>query len=287
MGYPSRAKSSRNYGRGRGIPRREKAKAKAKEKKQRSSISFISEENQAPTTEEVAERTVNTLHNLGNQRFAVSPFSEHLSRWLVNLKDVLSEFEENPGTTVDDQFAKECTQILSNVELDLGKMRDKEASSGEAFKILSDNRILLEQAEQDYAAKTKEIEARKDTEIKRLTGNVDAIKEEFERIARIKTGIFRAVSKEAKAKKEAEATQRISAAQSELTSTVQHFTAEQEKMRDEHEKRKQAINEQIRDQEEEVESQEVDGSLETRRAACEALASTMNSFLERKRLLHH
>jgi hypothetical protein len=269
------------------MPRREKAKARAKEKKHRSSGSFISEENQAPTTEEVAERTANTLHNLGTQRFAVSPFSEHLSRWLVNLKDILSEFEESSGTTVDDQFAKERTQILSNAELDLGKIRDKEASSGEVFKILSENRILLEQIEQDYAAKTKEMEERKNNEIKRLTGNVDAIKEELDRIARIKTGIFRAISKEDKAKKEAEATQRLNAAQSELTSAVQHFTAEQEKLRDEYEGRKQGITEQIRDQEKEVESQEIDGSLETRRAACEALANAMNSFLQRKGLLNH
>jgi hypothetical protein len=226
---------------------------------------------------------------LGNQRFAVSPFSEHLSRWLVNFKEVLSEFESSPGINVDDQFAKERTLILTDVELDLGKRRDKEASGGETFKILSDNRILLEQTEQDYASRTKEMEERKNTKIKRLTGNVDAIKEELDRIARMKAGRFRAISKETKAKKEAEATQRLNAAQSELTSAVQHFTAEQEKLREEHERRKQVIMEQIRDQEKEVESQEIDGSLETRRVACETLANAMNSFLQRKGLLlsHH
>jgi hypothetical protein len=268
------------------MPRREKAKAKVKERKHRSTGSFLSEENQTPTTEEVAERTVNTLHNLGKQRFLVSPYSEHLSRWLVNLKEVLYEFEESFSTTLDDQFAKERTQILSNAELDLGKIRDNEAYSGECFKILSDNRILLEQIAQDHAVEMKEIEERKNTEIKRLTSNVDAIKEELDRIARMKTGIFRAISKEAKARKEAEATQRVNSARSELTSAVQQFTAEQEKMRDEHERKRQAINEQIRDQEKEVESQEIDGSLETRRVACEALTKAINSFLQRKGLLH-
>jgi hypothetical protein len=266
------------------MPRREKAKAKAKEKKHRSSGSFISEENQTPTTEEVVDRTVNTLHNLGNQRFAVSPFSEHLKLWLVSLKEVLSEFESSPGIIVDDQFEKERTQILSDVELDLGRRRDKEASGREAFRILSDSRILLEQTEQDYAFKTKEREKRNNAEIKRLTGNVDAVKEELDRIARMKAGRFRAISKETKAKKEAEATQRLNAAQSELTSATQHFAAEQEKLREEHERRKQVITEQIRDQEKEVESQEIDGSLETRRVACETLANAMNSFLQRKGL---
>jgi hypothetical protein len=268
------------------MPRRERAKAKARERKRHSSGSFISQENKAPTTEDIADRTLQTLRNLGNQRFAVSPFSEHMDRWLVNLKDALSEFETSPGIAADAQFAKERAQILSNVEHDLEQRRRKEASGGEAIKSLSDNRILLEQIEEDHAAATKEIEQRKDTGIKLLTGKVDGIKEELERIARMKTGIFRAISKKAKAQREAEATQRLNAAQSELASAVQHFTVEQERLRDEHEKRKQTVIEQVRDQEKEVESQETDGSLEARRAACEALTNAVNSFLQRKELSH-
>jgi hypothetical protein len=45
--------------------------------------------------------------------------------------------------------------------------------------------------------------------------------------------------------------------------------------------------EQIRDHEKEIENQEIDGSLETRRAACEALINAVNSFLQRKGLQHH
>ena len=85
MGYQSRARSSRNYGRGRGIPRHEKAKAK--EKKNGSSSKFASGENQIPVIEKLGDRTLNTLRNLGNQRFAVSPFGEHMDRWLLNLKE--------------------------------------------------------------------------------------------------------------------------------------------------------------------------------------------------------
>jgi hypothetical protein len=268
------------------MPRRERAKAKAREKKRPSRDKFIPEENQPPTIEEVAERTMNTLHNLGNQRFAVSPFSENLNRWLVNLKNILSEFESSPDITVDDQFAKERTRILSDIELDLGKRRDKEASADETFRILSSNKILLEQTEEDYSAETKHMNERKDTEIKRLTNNVEGLKEELDRIARIKTGIFRTTSKKTKAQKEAEAAQRLNAAQTELTSAVQHFTAEQEKLRDEHERKKQTIIEQIRNQQKEAESQETDSSLEPRRAACEALANAVNSFLQRKKPTH-
>jgi len=285
MGYQQRVRSPGNSGRGHGIPRREKAKAKGQ--KRRSTGGLISEEKNVPTSEEIANRTLNTLRNLGVQRFALSPFSEHLDRWLVNLRDVLSEFESSLGITAGDQIARECWQILSNVELDLGKRRMEEASVGEVVKSLSDNRMLLERIEEDYATATKKLEGRKDTEMKRLSANVDGITQELNRITRMKTGIFGAISKKTKAQRETEAMQRLNAAQTELTLAVQHFTAEQERLQEEYRGRKQVVMEQIRDHEKEIENQEIDGSLETRRATCEALINAVNSFLQRKGLQHH
>lgn len=285
MGYQQRARSPGNSGRGRGIPRREKAKVK--EQKRRSAGSLISEEKNVPTPEEIANRTLNTLRNLGNQRFALSPFSEHIDRWLVNVRDILSEFESNLGITADDQIARECWQTLSNVELDLEKRRYEEASVGEAVKSLSDNRMILEGIEEEYATATKKLEGRKDIEMKRLSANVDGITQELNRMTRMKTGIFRAISKKTKAQKETEATQRLNAAQTELTLAAQNFTTEQEKLQEEYKGRKQVVMEQIRDHEKEIESQEIDGSLEARRAACEALINAVNSFLQRKGLQHH
>jgi hypothetical protein len=263
---------------------REKAKARAKGQKRRSGKGYILQEDQVPTSKEIVEKTLSRLRNLGNQIFALSPFSEHFGRWLIDLRVVLSEFESNPTVSADDYFVKECSRILSNVELELEKRRREEVSCDEAIKSLSDNRILLEGIEEEYAAGTREIEERKRSEIKRLSSNVDGFSEEVNRIARMKTGIFRAVSKKEKAEKEAGATQRLSSAQGELASAVQNFVAEKEKLRNEHEKRKQTLMEQIRDEEKEVENQDVDGSLETRRAACEALVNAVNALVAREKV---
>jgi len=266
---------------------RKKAKAKVMGRKRRSSGSYISEEKHVPTLEEIADRTLNIVRNLGNQRFGLSPFNEHFGRWLVNLRDVLSEFESSPTIGVDDQFVKERSQILLNVDLELEESRRKEASRQEAIKSLSDNGILLKRIEEECATRTKEIEARKDSEIKRLSSNVDGLREELDRIARMKTGIFRVVSKKARAQKEAEVTQRLNAAQRELALAVQHFNSEQERLRFEYERRKQPVIEQIRDHQKEIENQEIDDSLESRRAACEALVNAVNALLQRKRFSLH
>jgi chromosome segregation ATPase len=270
------------------MPRHQKARARAKTKRRkRRPDASVFEENYVRSSEDVADRTLGRLRNLGNQSFPVSPFSEHIGRWLKDVRDVLSEFELSLTISPDDQFVKERSQILSNVELQLEERRRNEASLEGNVKSLSDDRILLEGIEQEYTSRTREAEGQKDIEIKRLSDNVDALRKELDRVVRTKTGIFRALSKKTKARKEAEAAQRLNSAQSELTSTVQRFTAEQEKLRNEYEKRQQAIAEQIRHLQKEVENQEVDGSIEARRAACEALVNAVNAFLRRERSSPH
>jgi hypothetical protein len=264
------------------MSRHEKAKVKAKGKKHRSRRSYISEENDVPTSEEVAGRTLNTLHILGNQRFALPPFYEHFGRWLDNLGYVLSKFESSPAIRVDDQFVKECSQILSNIELQLEKRRCKEVSNDESIRSLLDKRIFLERIEKEYTIKTKEIKGCKDREINRLSRIFEGLREELDRINRIKTGIFRVISKKTKAKKEAEATQRLNSAQKDLKEAVQYFTAEEDRLRDEYEKRKHLVIEQIRDLQKKTENQEFDHSIEDRQAACESLANVVSALLHRK-----
>jgi hypothetical protein len=282
MAYQSRVRSPGSSGRGRGVPRRKKAKARAKRQKHRSSGSHIWDENRVPTSEEVVDRTLNRLRNLGSQRFAVSPFSEYFGRWLGNLRDVLSEFESSQTISADDQFLKERSQILSDVELPFEEIRRNEASREEAVKSLSDNRILLERIEEENASRTREMERLKDGEIKRLSSNIDGLREEVNRIARMKTGIFRGISEKARAQKEAEATERLNSGERELALAVQHFAAEQERVREEYERRKRPVIEQIQDLQKEIEKQEIDGSVEARRAACEALVNAVNALLQRK-----
>jgi hypothetical protein len=282
MGYRTQTSSPKSAGRGHQTSRHEKKKTRGK--KHHSSGKYLLEEEHVPTSEEAVEKTLSRLHSLGNQTFAVFPFSVYFDDWLVNLKDVLIAFESSPSVSVDEPFVKERSQILADVERELEEVRRNEASLRDAIKSLSDNRILLERIEEEYATRARAIEERKNSEIARLHSNIDGFRGELDDLARVKAGLFRAVSKKAKAQKEAEATQRLNDAQSELELTVQNSTAEQESLRSEYEKRKQLVIEQIGNLQKEVEGAEVDGSLEARRAACEALVNAVHAFLQRKTL---
>jgi chromosome segregation ATPase len=265
------------------VPRREKTKAK--EHKHPPVGKYAPETDNVPTSEETVNKTLNTLHNLGNQRFALAPFSEHLNRWLLNLNQAISEFESDPRMIPDDQFTKQYSQIVTNIESDLEKTLQKEATATKAIRSLSEDRVLLEQIEKNYNEATLEIQHRKVAESKRLSLNMDLCKEELDHITQMKTGIFR-MSKKNKAQKEAEATQLVNTAESELASANERFAEEQEKLKQEYQRKKQPIIERIQEYEKEIQNQEIDSTLEGRQAACEALINTVNSFLQRKQLSH-
>jgi hypothetical protein len=265
----------------------QRKKAEARRQKHQSGDKRLLEEDHVSTSEEVVDKALVRLHSLGNQVFGLFPFNEYFDDWLVNLKDVLSDFESNSAIGADDQFIEECSRILSSVERELEERRRKETVHDGAMRSLSDNRSLIEQIDEEYATSKREIEGRKDSEIKRLSRNVQGLKEELDHIAQIKTGIFRSISKEAKAQKETEATQRLNLAQSDIQLAVQHFTAEQEKLQNEFEKRKQPTLGQTKNLQKEIENLEIDGSLEVRRAACEALVNAVNVFVQRKEFSLH
>jgi hypothetical protein len=263
------------------VQRRKKAKVKGQ--KRRSGGSYALEETHVRTSEEVLAEVLNRLRSLGNQRFALSPFSEHFGRWFGTLRDAMFEFESMPTIGVDDQFLKERSQILSNVELELEERRREEASLDKITESLSGKRVLLQQIEDEHYARMRQVEGQEASEIKRLSTSVEGIREELDRIAKMKTGILRRFSEKAKAQKVAEATQRLNSAQTELASATEHFNAEKQRLLMEYEGGKRPVTEQIRDLQKEVEKLEVDGSLEARRAACEALADAVNALVERKR----
>ena len=280
MGYKSQTGSRRSSGRKFQKSQHEKAKAKAQ--KHTSGGRYAQEETPVPPLGEVVEKTLVKLRNLGSQKFAVSPFSQYFDDWLVNVREVLSEFESSPAVVVDEEFVKERSQVFLDVEREFAETRLKETALDETAKNLPDANHLVVQIDAEYAAKSRENGLKRNSEVQRLTRNVHDLEEELDRVSRMKTSLFGSFSKKAKAQKDAEATQKLHSAKNGLELVVQNFKVEQEKLHDEYEKRKQAAMEQVQRIEKDIETLETDGSLEARRAACEALVNGVNALLQRK-----
>ncbi len=282
MGYQPRARAPQDYGRRQERSGHERAKAKAEKKKRRSSRDYISDEKHVPTLEEVSEKTLNSLRILGSQRFALPPFYGHFNRWQANLESVLSEFESDPATGVDELYMKERSKTVSNVSVQLRKARRNEASRAETAEKLSEKRSLLGRIEREYANKTNEINERKNRETSKLSQEINSLKEELSREAETKKGIF-GFLKKAESPEKAEAAQKLRQAQEHLNMAELNFASEKEQSRDEYEKLKQLVADQVRDLQEEVEGEETDFSLEHREAACESLSNAVNALIQRKK----
>jgi len=280
MSYRPQKSSHRNTRRGRRKLHHEKAKRKGQ--KHRSGGKYLLEESEAPTSEEAVEKTLGRLNSLGGQIFAFSPFSKYFDEWLLSLKSVLSEFESNPAVNVDEEFVKERSQIIANVELKLSERRGEEAVLEKATRRLVKQNNLLVQSDTEYAFATQKLASKRNREIKRLTRKVHDFEEELDETNRMKTSIFSPFARRAKSHKMAELTRKLDAAKSELESVVKAFEVEQEKLHDEYEKRKQTIIEQVQNLEKEGEGLDIDGSVEDRQVACEALVNAVKALLQRK-----
>jgi len=256
-------------------------KAKRKEHKHQSCGKYVLEEKPTPTVETIVEKTVSRLKGLGSQIFALSPFSQYYDDWLINLKSVLHEFEANPGMKVDNMFIDEREKIIANIELRLAQKRIDESAREIAVKKLAEKNHSLLQIDTEYAAATHKLSSEKNSQIQDSTRNLHELEEELDRTNQLKTSIFSSFSKRAKAQKIAEITQKIDSAKSSLESVLRSFEIEQEKLHDKYEKKKETVINEVRELEKEVETLEIDNSLEDRKGACETLASAVKALIQR------
>lgn len=280
MGYRGQTGSRRSSGEK--FQKSSHDKAKSKTQKNKSGVKYALEEAPVLSAEEVAQKTLNSLDKLGSQTFALSPFSQYFDDWLVNLRQVVSEFEASPAITVDETFVKERTQMLADVEGELAKRRLKETELETFAKALSENNHLLVEIDAEYAAQTRELAKKRNSSIERLTKNVHDLEEELSRTEQIKTNFLNPFARKAKTQKKAEVAQKLDAAKKELELAVQGFGVEQEKFHDEYAKKKQAAIEKVQSLEKEIVNIETDSSLQTRQTGTNALASAVKGLLQRK-----
>ena len=280
MGYQPRKKLSRDA-----IHEYRKSlqeKSKNRKRIRDSHGSLPAEKAQIFTEKEISEATLRRVHTLGSQKFGSSPFSEHFNRWLTNVSMVLDEFQTHPDIKVDKQFVTECTQTLSTIGSQLKERRRQETSLDQELKNLAYCRERLNQINSEYAAIASKIRGQKNRDIRRINSSINRLKEEQEEVIRMKTGLFRSVSKKEREQKEIVIVEELNNKQTELEIVILDFKNQQIILQDNYEKKKEPVLEQIYDLKKKIRHMDMDDSLEDRWFACEALIDSINSFLQRK-----
>ena len=202
------------------------------------------------SAKDLVEKTLIESNRLGNQVFPLPPFGQYFDNWLVNLRQMVSEFESNSTIKVDEQFVKDRSQILLDVESVLAQKRLEESNLSEDEKALADNSQLLEESYKEHAEKTKELSSKRDSEVERITKRIHELENEIAKREATKIRIFKYKSRKEyniARKKAAEKLDRtkddLKAAKTELEVVLQSFSVDQENLDDEYEKKNKEVTE--------------------------------------------
>jgi chromosome segregation ATPase len=254
---------------------------KPKEKKKRVTVKKTQGKTKELSATEVTEQTINSISKLGNQVFALSPFSQYFDDWLLNLRNELTEFESNPAIKVDEQFMRERAQIFLDVEAALAEKRLVEATLTKEAKALEENNHKIADANKEYSEKSRELSNKRNVEIQKLSNEVHQLEDDLASQQNIKLGFFKFKEKRLATQKLAQTNQDLKTAKNKLEVTIESFKAEQDKLHDNYERQKQelfAISDSLHKQ---LEKLETDASTQARQLACNDLVQAINALMQR------
>jgi len=254
---------------------------KIKEKKQRAGAKYLQEETPQFTAQELAQRTLGRLGKLGNQIFALSPFSQYFDEWLVTLRQVISEFESNPAIDPDETFIRERTQTFLDIEAALAENRIKESNLTAEEKELAETNHQIVEADKQYAENIRELSNKRNAEVQRLSSSIRDLEDQLAEQRQIKISFYKIGAKRKATEKLTLTSQNLKTAKNELEVALQTFTVEQEKLHDSYEKKKQDLNLESDRLHKELEKLETDTSIEARQMASNSLSDAINSLLKR------
>ena len=254
---------------------------KAALKRAKTGAKYLNAKSDEQTLQDIIEKTLASIERLGNQVFALSPFSQYYDDWLINLRQVVSEFEAFSGMISDEVFVKECEQMFLDIELSLSEHRVQEEAVAEAEKALYGLSQELRGVEVNYTEESQVLNNKRNADTQQLTNKIRVIEEDKVNHEELKFGVFQFGAKKEAAKKLEQIQQSLIATKKQLETISQNFTVEHNQLHENYVAKKQELTVKSDTLRKTIEQLEIDTSIESRKKICISLNNTINELIKR------
>ena len=172
MSYEPRSRGMRSR-------RTTRKKPASKDKGRGEAYEFSYKEDIPINLREVSARTMNALEHLGNQRFGMPPYAEHLQRWIIDVESVLNDFQASLSPLTNQNFGNSSGELLSLIRTQLNsRISAEETLSAKITELrgkLADNEREITELESEQRVKMNEFKRKSDKSIEKLRSEIDAL----------------------------------------------------------------------------------------------------------------
>jgi len=273
--------------RGRRFGRPAAKKSSLKSKRETSESTVFYEESVPADPAEIRSDTLNSLKHLGEQRFALPPFSEHFQRWVKDVRAVLTEFELALPTALDQSGKQLVENTLSNLQAALDELTATEhKASGEAAEIQRDleaHEHELSRLEHAYKATTSQLRRRSEQSFEKMQSEIAALDRQRSRMLHAKPTLLQRLFRKPETKLEAK-TNSLRSRKKDLMGRKEWLTQELEKHRIEYERSRAELVQKIgtlKEKVKETKGQALDDAVEIRRKTCDELSRIVQDAVDK------
>ena len=270
MGFQPRARGKRF---GRPVAK----KKSARDRREEVGASMLYLEHDQIDASQVCSVTMNALEHLGNQRFALPPFSEHFQRWMNDIVTLLFDFETQIPEAANQHYRETIDKTIANLQVELNGRTDTETSISnklsDAQRQIAKYENELAKLDHDYKTRNHEVRRRYEQSFEKLRVEINTLDEERLRILHTKPSLLKKLFRRSEANLE-EKTNVLRSKKNALDDHKRLLNHDLETHRLKYENERKQINEKLdaqRAQLEESKDNKLDDALEIRKAACEEL----------------
>lgn len=250
-------------------------------------MSTYYQEREQVNPSELSLKVTNALKHLGEQRFALPPYSEHFQRWLKDVHGILTEFETKLSDAVDEQYRNTTQKALTEVDVDLKNRIELEKTSAEASSSmqqqLTATEIELTRVDNEYNKQSRDFRRRHERAFQELQHEIDELGRQRLRFLRRKSSLLDRIFRRSETKLE-EKTSSLQSKKNALENRKVLLRNELEKSRADHEiKRKRLVEEQkeLRAKLATERANTHDDAVEMRKRTCEELQRAVSEAVDR------